>query len=80
MSPEWSQKKVSAHAWTKTESTELTPQISEKELIPERASELTYFPKNRVLQMKAGCIANQLSEWEKITSVQKFYPQFLGFP
>ena len=50
------------------ESKELIPQISQKELIPERVSDLTYYLKNRVFQIKAGYTANQLSEWEKITS------------
>ena len=49
-----------------TESTELIPPISERKLIPERVSELIYYLKDRVLQVKAGCIANQLSEWVKI--------------
>ena len=39
-----------------TESIELVPQISEKELIPERVSDLTYYLKNKVFQMNAGCI------------------------
>ena len=51
-----------------TESIELVPQISEKELIPERVSDLTYYLKNKVFQMNAGCISNQISKWEKITS------------
>ena len=46
-----------------TESKELIPQISQKELILERESDLTYYLKNRIFQMKAGCIGNQLSEW-----------------
>ena len=63
-----------------TESTELTPQISDKELIPERVTEFTYYLKNRVVQMKAGCIANQLSEWEKITSDPETLSTVSGLP
>ena len=63
-----------------TESTELIPQISDKELIPERVTEFTYYLKNRVVQMKAGCIANQLSEWEKITSDPETLSTVSGLP
>ena len=63
-----------------TESTELIPQISKKEPIPERVSELTYYLKNRVSQMKPGCITNQLSEWEKITSYPEILSTVSGLP
>ena len=56
------------------------PQRSEKELIPERVIELTYYLKNRGFQMKAGCIANQLSEWEKITSDPEILSAVSGLP
>ena len=62
------------------ESTELIPQISEKKLTPEQVSELTYYLKNRFVQMKAGCIANQLQSGTRYHQTQKFYLQSLGFP
>ena len=36
--------------------------------MPERVSDLIYYLKNKDFQIKAGCIANQHSSWEKITS------------
>ena len=50
------------------------------ELIPERASDLTYYHKNRAFQVKAGCIANQISEWEKITSDPEILSTVSGLP
>ena len=59
---------------------ELIPQISEKELILERVSDLTYYLENRVFQMKGGCIANQLSEWGEITSDPEILYTVFGLP
>ena len=59
---------------------ELIPQISEKKLTLEQVSELTYYLKNRFVQMKAGCIANQLQSRTRYHQTQKFYLQLLGFP
>ena len=50
------------------------------ELIPERASDLTYYHKNRAFQVKAGCIANQIPEWEKITSDPEILSTVSGLP
>ena len=50
------------------------------ELIPERAIDLTYYHKNRAFQVKAGCIANQISEWEKITSDPEILSTVSGLP
>ena len=67
-----------------TVSTELIPQISEKELVPDRVSYLTCYLKNIVFQI---CDVNWLCVWninfqsgKGSPQTQKIYLQFLGNP
>ena len=62
-----------------TESMELIPPISEKELFPERVSDLTYYFKNSFSD-KNWLYCKSTFRVERTPQTKKFYLQILDFP